>query len=183
MNVTPLTIDAVKLIVPRKFSDPRGHFAETWNRRAFAEAGIEVDFVQDNASLSRHPGTIRGLHFQTPPMAQAKLIRVVRGSVFDVAVDIRRASPTFGHSVSAMLTSEGGEQLFMPIGFAHGFCTLEPDTEVAYKASDFYSAAHDTGIAWDDPDIGIGWPLKGRDPVLSDKDKRLPRLAESQSLF
>jgi dTDP-4-dehydrorhamnose 3,5-epimerase len=183
MQVTPLAIDAVKLVVPRKFPDSRGHFMETWNRRTFAEAGIDVDFVQDNASLSRRSGTIRGMHFQTEPMAQAKLIRVVRGSVFDVAVDIRRASPTFGRFVSSVLTSEGGEQLFAPVGFAHGFCTLEPDTEVAYKVSAFYSGAHDTGIAWDDPDIGIEWPLQGREPVLSDKDRKLPRLAQSQSLF
>ena len=183
MKVTSLVIDAVKLIVPRKFSDPRGHFVETWNRRAFAEAGIDVDFVQDNASLSRLPATIRGLHFQTPPMAQAKLVRVLRGSIFDVAVDIRRASPAFGRSVSAVLTSEGGEQLFVPVGFAHGFCTLEPDTEVAYKVSGFYSGAHDAGIVWDDPAIGIEWPLQGKAPVLSDKDRQLPRLAELQSLF
>jgi dTDP-4-dehydrorhamnose 3,5-epimerase len=183
MKVTPLAIDAVKLIEPKRFPDSRGHFMETWNRRAFLDAGIDADFVQDNTSLSRQRGTIRGLHFQTLPMAQAKLVRVVRGSVFDVAVDIRRASPTFGHFVSAALTSEDGEQLFVPVGFAHGFCTLEPDTEVAYKVSAFYSGAHDTGIAWDDPDIGIEWPLEGREPVLSDKDRHLPRLAQSQSLF
>ena len=153
MNVTNLAIDAVKLIVPRKFSDSRGYFVETWNRRALAEAaGIDVDFVQDNASLSRQAGTVRGLHYQTPPMAQAKLVRLLRGSIFDVAVDIRRASPTFGRYVGAVLTADGGEQLFMPAGFAHGFCTLEPDTEIAYKVSSFYSREHDTGIVWDDPD-------------------------------
>jgi dTDP-4-dehydrorhamnose 3,5-epimerase len=183
VQITSLAIGDVKLIVPRRFVDPRGHFVETWNRRSFAEAGIDIDFVQDNISLSRHAGTVRGLHFQTPPMAQAKLVRVLRGAIFDVAVDIRRASPTFGRSVSAVLTSEGGEQLLIPVGFAHGFCTLEPDTEIAYKVSGFYSGSHDIGIAWNDPDVAIEWPLEGREPVLSDKDRRLPRLAESETLF
>lgn len=183
MQVTSLAIDVVKLIVPRKFSDARGYFVETWNRKTLTEAGVDIDFVQDNASLSREPGTVRGLHFQTPPAAQAKLVRVVRGSVFDVAVDLRRASPTFGRYVSAILTAEGGEQLFVPVGFAHGFCTLEPDTEIAYKVSSFYSGGNDAGIAWDDPEIGIDWPHDGREPILSDKDRRLPKLAEADPLF
>jgi len=183
MKVTPLALEEVKLIVPRKFSDARGYFVETWNRKSLTEAGIDVDFVQDNASLSREAGTLRGLHYQKPPMEQAKLIRVVRGSIFDVAVDIRRGSPSFGHHVATTLTAEGGEQLFIPVGFAHGFCTLEADTEVAYKVSGFYSGAHDAGIAWDDPDIGISWPLQGRGPVLSEKDLRLPRLAQAECLF
>ena len=177
MKVTPLTIDAVKLIVPRKFSDPRGHFVETWNRRALAEAGIDIDFVQDNASLSRLPGTIRGLHFQTLPMAQAKLVRVVRGSVFDVAVDIRRASPTFGRSVSAELTAEGGEQLWIPRGFAHAYCTITADCEIFYKADGPYAPDSEGGIAGNDPDLAIPWPLDG-DPVLSPKDTALPRLKD-----
>jgi dTDP-4-dehydrorhamnose 3,5-epimerase len=183
MKVTALPIDGLKLIVPRRFSDSRGHFVETWNRKVFAEAGIDADFVQDNSSLSKQVGTLRGLHFQKAPMAQAKLVRVLRGSIFDVAVDLRRGSPTFGRHASAVLTSEGGEELFVPVGFGHGFCTLEPDTEVAYKVSAFYSGAHDTGVVWNDPEIGVEWPLQGREPVLSDKDRQLPRLAECGSLF
>ena len=183
MKVEPLSISAVKLVVPRRFSDPRGYLVETWNRRAYAEAGIDVDFVQDNASLSSLAGTLRGLHYQSPPMPQAKLVRVVRGSVFDVAVDLRRASPTFGRHVSAILTAGGGEQLFVPEGFAHGFCTLEPNTEIAYKVSGFYSREHDTGIVWNDPDIAFEWPLQGREPILSEKDLGLPLLAQSGSPF
>ena len=178
MDIDSLEIAAVKLIRPRRFGDHRGYFVETWNRRRLAEAGIAVDFVQDNASYSKDTGTIRGLHFQRPPAAQAKLVRVVRGAVFDVAVDLRAGSKSFGRAVGATLTAAGGEQLFVPIGFAHGFCTLEPDTEVAYKVSDFYAPEHDAGIAWDDPDIQVPWPLRDAAPVLSDKDLRLPRLAD-----
>ncbi len=183
MDVTNLTIEAVKLVRPRRRSDARGYFVETWNRRAFADAGIDIDFVQDNASFSRHTGTIRGLHFQRPPRAQAKLVGVLKGSVLDVAVDLRRGSATFRRHVSAVLSAEGGEQLFVPAGFAHGFCTLEPDTEVAYKVSDFYSPEHDTGILWNDPDLGIEWPLRGRDPVLSEKDRALPPLSRANPEF
>ena len=183
MDVVSLGIDAVKLIRPRRFADARGFFTETWNRRTFADNGIDVEFVQDNLSGSRQAGTIRGLHFQHPPAAQAKLVRAASGSLFDVAVDLRPGSATFGRHVTAVLTAESGEQLFVPVGFAHGFCTLEPDTQVAYKASDFYSPAHDAGIVWDDPDLAIDWPLQGKDPVLSEKDLKLPRLAEIASLF
>lgn len=183
MEVRSLPIEAVKLLVPRRFADARGYFAETWNRRSFAETGIDVDFVQDNESFSAAAGTVRGLHFQTPPKAQAKLVRVLRGSIFDVAVDLRSDSPTFGRHVSAVLTAESGDELFIPIGFAHGFCTLEPDTQVAYKVSDFYSREHDTGILWSDPALQIAWPLKGRAPVLSERDQNLPRLAEAAPGF
>jgi dTDP-4-dehydrorhamnose 3,5-epimerase len=183
MKVTNQAIDAVKLIVPRRIADARGYFVESWNRRVFAEIGLDVEFFQDNASFSAGAGTVRGLHFQTPPAVQAKLVRVVRGSIFDVAVDLRRSSPSFGRHVSAVLTAEGGEQLFVPIGFAHGLCTLEPNTEVAYKISGFYSPEHDKGIAWDDPALGIDWPLKGSAPILSDKDRALPRLADIVSPF
>lgn len=183
MEFTNLAIEAVKLIRPRRISDARGYFAETWNRKTFLDAGIDVDFVQDNGSYSRLAKTIRGFHFQTPPMAQSKLVRVARGSIFDVAVDLRQASPSFGRHVSAVLTALGGEQLFIPAGFAHGFCTLEPDTEVAYKISGLYSPQHDTGIAWDDPALGIEWPLEGREPTISDRDRKLPRLAEAGSPF
>lgn len=178
MQVEDLGLAGVKLIRPRRFADHRGYFVETWNRKAFAAAGIEVDFVQDNLSHSRERGTIRGLHFQRAPAEQAKLVRAVRGSILDVAVDIRPGSPTYGRSVSAVLTAEQGEQLYVPAGYAHGFCTLEPNTEVAYKVSSFYEPEHDGGIAWDDPDLGIDWRLGGTAPVLSDKDARLPRLAE-----
>lgn len=183
MKVTGLALEAVKLIVPERKADARGYFVETWNRKAFAEAGLDVDFAQDNASYSSRAGTVRGLHFQTPPAVQAKLVRAIRGSIFDVAVDLRKASPTFGHHVAKILTAEAGEQLFIPVGFAHGFCTLEPDTEVAYKISGLYSPEHDKGIAWDDPDLGIDWPLQGRMPTVSEKDRNLPRLAEAGSPF
>ena len=178
MEVASLEIDAVKIVRPRRFSDDRGYLVETWHKNRFAEHGIDVDFVQDNASFSRLPHTIRGLHFQRRPAAQAKLVRVVSGAVLDVAVDLRRGSSSFGRCVSAILTAEGGEQLFVPVGFAHGFCTLEPDTEVAYKVSDFYSPEHDRGVIWNDPEIAVEWPLGGNPPVLSEKDSRLPRLSE-----
>ncbi len=183
MELIDLAIDGVKLIKPRRIPDSRGYFVEIWNRRAFGEAGIDVDFMQDNVSFSKKRGTVRGLHFQKPPMTQSKLVRVLRGSVLDVAVDIRRASPTFGRHVGATLTAAGGDQLYIPSGFAHGFCTLEADTEVAYKISGLYSPEHDTGIAWDDPDLGIDWPLEGLAPTLSDRDRKLPRLAEAGSPF
>jgi dTDP-4-dehydrorhamnose 3,5-epimerase len=183
LDVTALAIEAVKLIRPRRFSDARGHVVETWSRRAFAEAGIDIDFVQDNSTFSRFAGTVRGLHFQRPPAAQAKLVRAVRGRVLDVAVDLRGGSPTYGRFAAAELTAEGGEQLLAPVGFAHGFCTLEPDTLVAYKLSDFYAPEHDAGIIWNDPDVGIDWPLGGAQPTLSDKDAKLPRLAECEPPF
>jgi dTDP-4-dehydrorhamnose 3,5-epimerase len=183
MDIASLDIEAVKLIRPKRHADVRGYFVETWNRRRFAEAGVDMDFVQDNSSFSAAAGTVRGLHFQKGPEAQAKLVRAARGSLFDVAVDLRRGSPTFGRYVSAVLTAETGEQLFIPVGFAHGFCTLEPDTEVAYKASAFFSPEHDSGIAWDDPGVGISWPLEGREPVLSEKDRALSRLSEIDPPF
>jgi dTDP-4-dehydrorhamnose 3,5-epimerase len=164
----------VKLIRPTRFEDSRGYLFESWNRRVFAAAGIDMDFVQDNCSLSHAAGTIRGLHFQPPPRAQAKLVRVVRGSIYDAAVDLRRASPTFGRYVAARLTADGGEQLFMPVGFAHGFCTLEPNTEVAYKLSEFHSPEHDAGIAWNDPEIAIEWPVAAAEAILSEKDRNQP---------
>jgi dTDP-4-dehydrorhamnose 3,5-epimerase len=181
--VTPLAIDAVQLVRPPRFTDARGHLFESWNRRGFAAAGIDANFAQDNSSFSHKTGTVRGLHYQSPPHAQAKLVRVVRGSIFDVAVDLRRASPTFGRWVSARLTADGGEQLFVPPGFAHGFCTLEPATEVAYKLSELYSPAHDAGILWNDADIGIEWPLGSVTPTISERDLNLPRLADANLQF
>lgn len=176
--VKPLALKDVLLITPKRFGDHRGFFSETYNKRVFAEAGIRLDFVQDNHSMSAEAGTVRGLHFQTEPKAQDKLVRVVRGSILDVAVDIRRSSPTFGKWVSAHITASGGEQILVPKGFAHGICTLEPNTEVLYKVTEYYSAEHDSCIRWDDPAIAITWPLKGA-PILSEKDTKSPLLSDS----
>jgi len=176
LRATSLAIEAVRLIRPKRYKDNRGHFTETWNRDRYEEAGIDVEFVQDNSSFSSAAGTIRGLHYQLSPHAQAKLVRVVRGAIYDVAVDIRPGSPTYGQHVSAVLSEEGGEQLFVPAGFAHGFCTLRPDTEVIYKTSDFYSSEHERGIAWNDPTLAIDWPLEGRVPIMSERDADLPNL-------
>ncbi len=174
----------VTLIEPRRFADERGWFTEVYSERAFAERGITVRFVQDNHSLSVSVGTVRGLHFQTPPHGQAKLVRCIRGRVFDVAVDVRRGSPTLGRWVGAELSADNGRQLYVPIGFAHGFMTLEPNTEITYKVSDVYSPAEDGGVRWDDPAIGIEWPtLPGVTPTLSPKDERLPSLGEFDSPF
>jgi dTDP-4-dehydrorhamnose 3,5-epimerase len=183
LDVVSLDIADVKLIKTPKFGDHRGFFSEVFSRQAFAAAGIAADFVQDNHSLSAEKGTVRGLHFQAPPFAQDKLLRVVRGALFDVAVDLRRGSPTYGRYVSASLSAAAWNQIFIPIGFAHGFMTLEPDTEVIYKVSNVYSAAHDKGVAWNDPEIGIEWPLPVRDVILSDKDRKQPLLAQLASPF
>ena len=177
MQVQALTIPDVKMLTPRKFGDSRGFFSEVYNRRALAEAGIDTEFVQDNHSLSACRGTVRGLHFQTPPHAQDKLVRVVRGSVFDVAVDLRRGSPTYGLHVGAVLSAEVWNQILVPVGFAHGFMTLEPDTEVVYKVSDFYAPDHDEGLLWNDPTLGIRWPMPEEEAVLSDKDRDQPGFA------
>lgn len=174
IEVTPLAIPDVKLVVVRRFEDERGYFSETWNRRSFAGVGLDIDFRQDNHSLSRQPGTVRGLHFQVPPSAQSKLVRVLRGSVFDVAVDIRHGSPTFGQHVAEVLSAENGAQLLVPRGFAHGFCTLEPETEVLYKVDDYYDPACDLGMLWDDPTLDIAWPIPPEQAALSDKDRTLP---------
>ncbi|MGO8738376.1 dTDP-4-dehydrorhamnose 3,5-epimerase [Rhodoblastus sp.] len=173
----------VKIVTPRKFGDHRGFFSEVYNRQAFAEAGIALDFVQDNHSLSAQAGTLRGLHFQSAPFAQDKLVRVPRGRILDVAVDIRKNSPTFGQHVAVELSAENWRQLLVPIGFAHGFITLEPDTEVMYKVSNYYSAANDLGLAWDDPDVAIAWPLPPGGAVLSDKDRKHPRLRDLPAIF
>ena len=178
-----LDIPAVKVLKPRKHGDHRGFFSEVYNRRTLAEAGIGIEFVQDNHSLSAEKGTVRGLHFQTPPFAQDKLVRVVRGAVFDVAVDLRRGSPTYGRHVSAVLSAGAWNQMLAPIGFAHGFMTLEPDTEVIYKVSNYYAPDHDRGILWNDPALGIAWPIPEAEAVLSDKDRRQPRLAELVTPF
>lgn len=174
---------SVRLIKPRLFKDDRGFFTETYNQRAFAERGIEETFVQDNLSHSVTVGTIRGLHFQAPPHAQAKLVRCIRGRIWDVAVDLRRESPTYGRWAAAELTAENGAQLFVPVGFAHGFCTLEPDTQVTYKVSDFYSPQCEGGIRWDDPALSLPWPIPPSGPLLSAKDKVLGLLSDFKSQF
>jgi dTDP-4-dehydrorhamnose 3,5-epimerase len=174
LEVKYLELEGVTLFYPKKFIDARGYFIETFNARSYAEAGVGCVFVQDNQSLTQKAGTIRGLHFQCPPAAQAKLVRVLRGSIFDVAVDFRHASPSYGRWCSATLTGDGSEQLFLPRGFAHGFCTLEPDTEVAYKVDSFYAPSCEAGLRWDDPDLAIPWPVRPADAVISERDAGLP---------
>jgi dTDP-4-dehydrorhamnose 3,5-epimerase len=174
---------SVRLFTPRRYGDDRGWFCETYNARALANEGIGVSFLQDNQALSRLAGTLRGLHFQAPPHAQDKLVRCLRGSILDVAVDIRKESPTYGHWVSAELTSENGRQLFIPVGFAHGYVTLTPDTEVFYKVSAYYAPESDGGVRFDDPEIGINWPLPASEAVLSPKDRALPLLRDFVSPF
>ena len=170
-------------MTPKKHGDARGFFSEVYNRTAWDERGSHFGFVQDNHSFSAAVGTLRGLHFQTPPFAQDKLVRVSRGRILDVAVDIRPSSPTFGKYVAVELSGENWRQMLVPVGFAHGFVTLEPDTEVLYKTTAVYSPANDRGIAWDDPDIGVAWPLPAGGPILSDKDRRWPRLRQAPELF
>ena len=183
MEVKSLAIPGPLLLTPRKFGDARGFFSEVYNEQKFSSILDGVRFVQDNHSMSTARGTVRGLHFQAAPTAQGKLVRVVRGAIVDIAVDIRRQSPTYGEHVSVELSAENWAQLWIPVGFAHGFCTLEPDTEMIYKVTDYYSAADDRGIAWDDPDIGIEWPVDAADAVLSDKDRRQPRLVGLPEYF
>jgi dTDP-4-dehydrorhamnose 3,5-epimerase len=183
LDVRGLAIPDVKLIRTPRFSDARGYFCETFQRADFAAQGLACDFIQDNQSSSSRPGTVRGLHFQRPPFAQAKLIRVLRGRILDVAVDLRRASPSFGRHIAVELSGEGNEQLLVPAGFAHGFCTLEPGTVVFYKVDQVYSATHDGGINWADPELGILWPVTAADATLSDKDRGLPMLADLSFIF
>ena len=183
MDVMVLDIPGVMVLRPKRHVDDRGFFCETFNKRTLAQAGINLEFVQDNHSYSRRQATVRGLHFQLPPQAQAKLVRVVRGSIFDVAVDLRRSSATYGKFVTATLSANNGKQLFVPEGFAHGFMTLEADTEVTYKAGAYYAPELDAGIAWNDPDIGIEWPFGWSAITMSERDKKLPRLSEFDSLF
>ncbi|HZH53139.1 MAG TPA: dTDP-4-dehydrorhamnose 3,5-epimerase [Microvirga sp.] len=183
VTVEPTILPDVKLIRTRAFTDSRGYFVETYNRQAFAAAGIADEFVQDNLSVSTQAGTIRGLHFQIAPFAQTKLVRVGHGRILDIAVDLRRSSRTYGRHVAIELSGEDGLQLLVPIGFAHGFCTLEPNTEVSYKVTAHYSAAHDRGVAWDDPALGIDWPVEPGQAILSEKDTRNPRLADLPAFF
>jgi dTDP-4-dehydrorhamnose 3,5-epimerase len=183
MNVVSLAIADVKLITPRKFGDSRGFFSEVYSAKALSAAGIDIGFVQDNHSLSVETGTIRGLHFQKPPHAQAKLVRVARGRILDVAVDLRRGSPTFGRHVSAELSADNWAQLLVPAGFAHGFCTLEPNCEVLYKVDAHYAPQSDAGVLWCDPALGIDWPVAAGKALLSDKDAKLPLLKDIGEVF
>ncbi|WP_371060841.1 dTDP-4-dehydrorhamnose 3,5-epimerase [Rhodosalinus sp. 5P4] len=183
MQIEETSLPGVKILTPRRFGDHRGFFSESYNRETFAAAGIHHVFVQDNHSLSAEAGTIRGLHFQAPPRAQDKLVRCGRGALFDVAVDIRMDSPTYGRWVGVELSFENGRQLLVPAGFAHGFCTLEPDTEIIYKCTDTYAPEAEGAVLWNDPEIGIEWPLGDRAPVLSEKDARAAPLSELESPF
>jgi len=183
IDVEALAIPDVKIVRPRKFGDARGFFSETYAARAFAEVGIPDAFVQDNHSFSASAGTVRGLHFQRIPRAQAKLVRVTRGRIWDVAVDLRQGSPSYGKWVAAEISAEAWNQIYMPVGFAHGFCTLEPDTEIAYKVTDYYAPAEDGGVHWLDPDLAIDWPVGPEAATLSAKDVALPQLRELPPLF
>ena len=183
MDVIDTQIPAVKRVVPKRFGDARGWFSETYRTDALERAGITAAFVQDNQSFSAPRGTVRGLHFQVAPCPQAKLIRVLQGAILDVAVDLRGGSPTYGRHVAVTLDAEGGEQVYIPHGFAHGFCTLTPDVMVAYKVDAYYSPAHDRALAWNDPALGIGWPVAEAEAMLSDKDRRAPRLSELGAMF
>ena len=180
MDVQTTALPGVLLITPARFGDARGFFSESWNAKRMADAGITIDFVQDNHSMSATTGTLRGLHFQSPPSAQDKLVRCGRGSLFDVAVDIRKGSPTYGHWVGYDLSFENGRQLLVPKGFLHGFITREPDTEVIYKCSDYYAPACDGAVRWDS--CGVDWGFDGA-PVLSAKDEAAPALADFDSPF
>ena len=180
MNFQPTRLPEVILLTPRRFGDARGWFTETWNKRTLAQGGIEADFVQDNHSMSADVGTLRGLHYQAPPHAQDKLVRCTRGAIWDVAVDVRRGSPRYGQWVGVALTAEGGEQLFVPKGFLHGFVTRTPDCEVQYKCTDYYAPESDGSVAWDS--LGIDWGLDGA-PVLSDKDRAAPAFGDWTSPF
>ena len=181
--VESLAIEDVKLVTPQRFGDDRGFFSETYNQQRFFEAGITAEFLQDNHSLSAQKGTIRGLHYQSPPFAQAKLVRVLRGSILDVAVDVRSGSPTFGQWVSAELSAENGVQIFVPRGFLHGFATLEPDTEIAYKVDNYYSKECDGAVLWNDASLNIDWGIPAGEAVLSEKDAAAPVFADFKTPF
>lgn len=183
MVIRKFEIPDVKLLVPQRFTDERGYFSETWSDRMFREEIANVAFVQDNQSVTAMKGTVRGLHFQKPPFAQGKLVRVVRGSILDVAVDIRKGSPAYGQHIASKLDAAEGAQLWVPPGFLHGFCTLEGETEVFYKVTSYYSPKHDAGVLWSDPDININWPVNSGSAVLSDKDRQHPFLRDLPDFF
>jgi dTDP-4-dehydrorhamnose 3,5-epimerase len=182
-QIIATAIPEVWAIRPRIFPDDRGSFTESYNATTFAEVGVELTFVQDNQSITVRKGTIRGLHFQIPPMAQAKLVRVLKGSVFDVAVDLRQGSPTYGLHVSRVLSAANQEQLLLPVGFAHGFCTREDDTIVLYKVSNYYSPPHERGVRWNDPVLAIDWKITEAEALLSTRDQVYPGLAQLPPFF
>jgi len=179
MIVEQTAIPGVLVITPKRFLDGRGFFSETWKASSFAEAGIDVSFVQDNHARSDEKGVVRGLHLQIGPNAQGKLVRVVRGSIWDVAVDARPGSPTYGKHAGAVLSAENWQQLWVPAGLLHGYCTLEPDTEVIYKVTAPWDRDAERGIIWNDPELAVPWPIAPGEAILSDKDKLLPRLSEA----
>ena len=183
MEVLETKIAGIKLLKPVRRVDPRGFFSEVFKEQVLRENGIDIHFVQDNHSLSVNKGVVRGLHFQIPPSAQAKLLRVTAGSIFDVAVDIRWGSPSFGRHFAAVLSAADWNQIFIPEGFAHGYCTLEPDTEVIYKVNAYYSPEHDRGLLWNDPALGIVWPVSTDKALVSDKDRTHPVLAHLPRYF
>lgn len=183
MEISQTKLSDVLLITPRRFGDSRGFFTETWNQRALKNEGLDFDFVQDNHSFSAEKGTVRGLHYQSPPSAQDKLVRVMRGAIIDVAVDVRKGSPTYGKWVAEELSAENGRQLLVPKGFLHGFATLTDATDVAYKCTDFYAPDCDGGIRFDDPDLGIDWGIGDLEAVLSDKDAAAPAFKDFESPF
>jgi dTDP-4-dehydrorhamnose 3,5-epimerase len=183
LKVESAQVPDVKIITPTKFSDSRGFFSETYSRRSYSEVGIDMEFVQDNHVSSAEAGTVRGLHFQSPPFAQAKLVRVARGRILDVAVDLRQSSPSFGKHVAIEISAENWRQLLVPIGFAHGYSVLEPKTEVLYKVTEYYAPDYDHGLAWDDPALGINWGIAADRVILSEKDRKNPRLADLQAFF
>ena len=183
MKVRPLEIADVKLVTPPRFQDPRGFFSETWNHGRFADAGIPGPFIQDNHAVSTVSGVLRGLHCQVGRNAQGKLVRCVKGAIYDVAVDARQGSPTFGKYVGATISAENWAQIWVPTGFLHAYCTLTEETEVIYKVTGAYDKAAERGVIWNDPDIGIDWPVSPDEVILSDKDKTLPRLRDCPPLF
>ncbi len=183
MKVERLTVPDLILVTPPRFGDARGFFSEVFNAPRFAEAGIDMPFIQDNQSLSQERGVVRGLHCQVAPHPQGKLVRCTRGAIWDVAVDARRGSPTFGQWAAAELSAENWAQLWVPPGFLHGFCTLQGDTEVIYKVTDIYDRASERGVLWNDPDLALPWPVSESEAVLSEKDRILPRWADAPALF
>lgn len=183
MEIEPTPIADVRIIRPQKHGDHRGFFSETFKKAFLRDVGVDVDWVQDNHSFSANRGVVRGLHFQSPPMAQAKLVRVTRGAVLDVAVDIRKESPTYGRHVAVELSAENWAQLFVPAGFAHGFCTLMENTEVLYKVSAGYGPQQEGGVLWNDPDLAIPWPVSPEEATLAPRDREWPRLKDLVSPF
>ncbi len=183
MCFVKLEIPEVVVFTPKTFGDHRGFFSETFNSNTWSKAGFDLEFVQDNHSLSTEKGTVRGLHFQSPPHAQTKLLRVVAGAVFDVAVDVRRGSPTFGKWVSAIISARKWNQILVPAGFAHGFCTLQPETQVLYKVTGTYAPDHEFGIRWNDPALGIDWPVDKNEAIVSEKDRHYPNFADLGNHF